>query len=111
MEEGKTMKRRTLLKALAGIPVLGFFAYEAVRKINFDKEKKSRVIKELGLDDIKAPEIITASGNKGDVLRLGFIGFGSRAGQLSHSLGFMHPDQTKAGKRMVPWPNGLNRKI
>jgi predicted dehydrogenase len=99
MEEGKTIKRRTLLKALAGIPVLGFFAYEAVRKINYDKGKKTRVIKELGLDDIKAPEIITAAGKKGDMLRLGFIGFGSRASQLSLSLGFMHPDQTKAREK------------
>jgi len=96
MEEGKTYKRRTLLKALAGIPVLGLFAYEAVRKISFDKDKKSRVIKELGLDDIKAPEVITgSSGKTGDMIRVGFIGFGSRANQLSHSLGFMHPDQVK----------------
>jgi len=49
MEEGKSIKRRTLLKALAGIPVLGIFAYEAIRKINFDKSKETRVIEELGL--------------------------------------------------------------
>ena len=47
--------RRTLLKALAGIPILGLFSYEAFKKINFDKEKRTRVIKELGLDDLKAP--------------------------------------------------------
>jgi len=99
MEEGKTIKRRTLLKALAGIPILGFFAYEAVKKINFDKDKRSRVIKELGLDDIKAPDVITASGNKGDVIRLGFIGFGNRAGQLSNSLGYAHPDQVKSREK------------
>ena len=55
--EKKTYKRRTILKALAGIPVLGFFAYETLRKLDFDRDKKSRVIKELGLDDLKAPEI------------------------------------------------------
>ncbi len=95
MEEGTTIKRRTLLKALAGIPVLGFFAYEAVRKIKFDKAKKTSVIKELGLEDIKPPALITSSG-KGDLIRIGMIGFGSRAGQLSNSLGFAHPDQVKA---------------
>jgi predicted dehydrogenase len=95
MEEGKTLKRRTLLKALAGIPVLGFFAYEAVRKIKFDKSKKTGVIKELGLDDIEAPAVISPTSNKGDLIRIGMIGFGSRAGQLSNSLGFAHPDQVK----------------
>lgn len=95
MEEGKTNKRRTLLKALAGIPVIGFFAYEAVRKIKFDKTKKTRVITELGLEDIKAPTVIPSS-RKGDLIRIGMIGFGSRANQLAQSLGFAHPDRVKA---------------
>ena len=30
MNENKTYKRRTILKALAGVPVLGFFAYETI---------------------------------------------------------------------------------
>ena len=98
MEEGKTSKRRTLLKALAGIPVLGFFAYEALRKIKLDSSKKSRVIEELGLGDIKAPAVLKTSG-KGDLIRLGMIGFGSRAGQLSRSLGFAHPDWVAAEEK------------
>ena len=96
MNEKNTYKRRTILKALIGIPVLGYFAVKTLRKLNFDKEKKSRVIKELGLDDKKAPKVLTgSSGKKGDLLRLGFIGFGNRALQLSNSLGFMHPDEVK----------------
>ena len=92
--ENRPFSRRTLLKALAGIPVLGFFTFEAFRKINFDRDKKSRVIKELGLEDIKAPRVVTvSSGKKEDLLRVGFIGFGNRAQQLSRSLGFMHPDE------------------
>jgi len=95
-KEKKSLNRRTLLKALAGIPVLGFFTFEAFRKINYDSDKRSRVIKELGLEDLKAPRVLTvSSGKKGDLLRLGFIGFGNRAQQLSHSLGFMHPDEVK----------------
>ena len=113
MEEGKTIKRRTLLKALAGIPVLGFFAYEAVRKVKFDKAKKTNVIKELGLEDIKAPAVIT-SGNKGELVRLGFIGFGSRGGQLSRSLGFAHPDwvaeQEKRGS-LAEWLEQENLNV
>ena len=95
--EKKSLSRRTLLKALAGIPVLGFFTFEAFRKINFDLDKRARVIKELGLEDLKAPRVLTvSSGKKGDLLRVGFIGFGSRANQLSNSLGFMHPDKVKS---------------
>jgi len=95
-KEKKSLSRRTLLKALAGIPVMGFFTFEAFRKINFDRDKRSRVIKELGLEDLKAPRILTvSSGKKGDLLRIGFIGYGNRAQQLSHSLGFMHPNEVK----------------
>ena len=94
MEENKKEKasfsRRTLIKALAGIPILGLFSYEAFKKISFDKEKRTRVIKELGLGDLKAPRIVSvSSGGEKDLLRIGFIGFGNRAGQLSNSLGFI----------------------
>ncbi len=95
-----TYNRRTILKALAGIPVLGLFAYGALRKTDYDKNKKSRIIKELGLEDLKAPEVVQgAPGKKGDLLRIGMIGFGSRANQLSHALGFMHPDEVKRRER------------
>jgi len=87
--------RRTLLKALAGIPVLGFMGVQVLKKSNYDSDKRSRIIKELGLDDIefsqsdygirKAPS---------DVIRVGIIGFGIRARQLSEALGYMHPDDT-----------------
>ncbi|MFH0757504.1 MAG: Gfo/Idh/MocA family oxidoreductase [Bacteroidota bacterium] len=95
INEKHRMPRRSLLKALAGIPLLGLFSFAAFKKINFDKEKRYRVIRELGLEDLKAPSMLTTSSGKGDLLRLGFIGFGSRAGQLSQSLGFMHPDDVK----------------
>ena len=56
------MKRRTLLKALVGVPVLGVFAYELIKKYSYDQEKKSRLIKELGLDNLPVPTIIKKSG-------------------------------------------------
>jgi predicted dehydrogenase len=92
--------RRTLLKALVGIPVLGVFALELINKYNYDREKKNRIIKELGLEDIKVPEIIKSpsGGAKGDLVRVGMIGFGSRASALANALGFMHPDH--AAERM-----------
>jgi hypothetical protein len=52
------IKRRTLLKALVGLPVLGVFAIELFKKWTFDQEKKHRILRELGLDNIQAPAVL-----------------------------------------------------
>lgn len=98
--QNKKLNRRTILKAMAGVPVLGVFAYEAMKNLSYAQDKKTRVIKELGLENIQAPKIISnQSGLKGDRLRVGFIGFGSRANQLVNGLGFMHPSTAESQKR------------
>jgi len=97
MSANKTIKRRTILKALVGIPVLGVFAFELLKKFNYDKDKKNRILKDLGLDNIKVPEIIKSShGSKNDLIKVGMIGFGSRASALASGLGFMHPDEAES---------------
>jgi predicted dehydrogenase len=93
------MKRRTLLKALVGIPVLGVFAFELFKKWTYDQEKRSRVIRELGLENMKAPVIAKSSASKSDLLRIGLIGFGSRAVSHANGLGFMHPQDVDARKK------------
>jgi len=94
-----TFKRRTLLKALIGIPVLGSFAFELNRKFDFDRQKKNQIIKELNLDIIKAPNLGNKSkGTEGKLIRVGLIGFGSRAPALANGLGFMHPDDVQKRK-------------
>ncbi|MCF6333343.1 MAG: Gfo/Idh/MocA family oxidoreductase [Draconibacterium sp.] len=90
-EERNTQSRRTILKALAGIPVLGLFAYELIEKKSYFKKTKPNLIKELGLEDIEVPNKIPSAA-KGDLLRIGMIGFGNRAAQLASGLGFLHPD-------------------
>lgn len=57
-EEKNTLKRRKVLKALAGIPVLGIFAYELAEKKKYDAEKKNKILGELGLKDFDAPMIM-----------------------------------------------------
>jgi predicted dehydrogenase len=91
------MPRRTLLKVLAGIPVLGLFGAGLLEKRNYDLNKRSSLVKELGLESVDFP--ISDYGTKkpeGQLIRIGFIGFGTRATQLSNALGFMHPDDVKA---------------
>ena len=87
-----TIKRRTLLKALVGIPVLGVFAFELIKKWSYDQEKKSRLIRELGLENLPVPTIIKSTkGAKSDLIRIGMVGFGSRAVSHANGLGYMHP--------------------
>ncbi|MEN8227923.1 MAG: Gfo/Idh/MocA family oxidoreductase [Bacteroidota bacterium] len=91
-----TIDRRTVLKAFAGIPVLGIFGFSLFKKRTFDERKKTRLIREIGLDNIPAPGVIKSSSkDKKDLIRVGIIGFGNRAQQLSKAMGFMHPDHVE----------------
>jgi predicted dehydrogenase len=95
-----SIKRRTLLKALAGLPVLGFFSFEVLKKWEYEQQKQIRLIEELGLKNLEAPITFkSSSAKKSDVLRIGMIGFGSRAQQLANGLGFMHPSDTEKKKK------------
>lgn len=104
MEENKdpqsTVRRRTLLKALAGIPVLGIFAWEMWKKFSLDREKKQQILKELGIREIHAPSVIkSTSAGKRELIRVGIIGFGSRANAHAHGLGYMHPEDVKSKQK------------
>ena len=92
------LKRRTLLKALAGIPVLGLFAYQLLEKRAYDFEKKNKILKDLELDKIPLPSITPLAGGKGDLLRIGIIGYGNRAVTHSNGLGYMHPEDAEERK-------------
>jgi predicted dehydrogenase len=101
------IKRRTLIKALAGIPVLGVFAFELIRKWTHDQDKKNTIIKELGLENLQAPVILkSSSGTKSDLLRIGIVGFGARAASHANGLGYIHPDDVenrKKNKTLEDW--------
>ena len=85
---------------MLGIPVLGAFGYEVINKWSFEQQKKNRVIELLGLEKLNAPVVIkSVSTQKGDLLRIGIIGFGTRAQQLSNGLGFMHPDDVEKKRK------------
>jgi hypothetical protein len=82
-EPNFSLKRRTWLKAMLGIPVLGIFSYEVFSKWNFDQHKKNRVLELLGLENLNSPLAVkTGSDKPGDLLRIGIIGFGTRHNNL-----------------------------
>ena len=98
--QNPTIRRRTLIKALAGIPVLGIFGFELFKKWTYDQEKKNRIIQELGLENIQAPAILrSSSGSKSNLLRIGIIGFGNRAVAHANGLGYMHPLDVEKNKK------------
>ncbi len=84
--------RRTMLKALAGLPVLGALSYGTFKSWTYESSKKRNVIKELGFEELFKPTatISTSRGSNSNKLRIGFIGFGDRANQLASGLGFIH---------------------
>ncbi len=94
--KGGGMGRRTLLKALAGVPVLGIFGVGLWDKRSYDLGRRSSLVKELGLDSIKFAESDYGTvKHEGYLIRIGVIGFGTRGTQLSNGLGFIHPDDAK----------------
>ncbi len=105
--------RRTLLKGLAGLPILGFFGFEVMKNIDYTqdveivrKRKNDQLIKTLGLGNFDAPAVVKgASIQNSDLLRIGIIGFGGRAIDLAKGLGFRHPDSTDqmTGEALKDW--------
>ncbi len=86
--------RRNLLKALAGIPVLGALGFQVFRQMKYnDKHNlQKQIIKELGLEDLMA-SVKPIKESSGDLIRLGIAGFGVRGPQLAAALGFMEKSQ------------------
>lgn len=105
-EENNIPSRRTLLKALVGVPFLGVFAYELLKKSSYDRIKSKKLIKELVIEDIPFSDNISKV-EKGDLLRIGIIGFGKRAVALANGLGFMHPDEMEENRKSGSLNNWL----
>ena len=89
----RKMDRRSIIKGLAGLPLAGLFSYELLRKIRYEDKKSSSLLKELDLEGLTSPSELQPA-HDGDILRIGFIGFGQRAISLAKALGFIHPENT-----------------
>ena len=103
----RSFKRRDLLKALAGIPVLGLFGFEVFKNIKYTRQQQQKynIIDILGLEDAIEDVKPVVAGPKGDTLRIGIIGYGSRGIFLLHALGYMHPEDYKIYKKEDDLPN------
>ena len=106
-EHKTSLRRRAFLKSMVGVPVLGLFTYEVANKwsyekykIDLERQKKSKIFELLDLKELNSPVTVKkGSSDHGDLLRIGIIGFGTRAQQLSNGLGFMHPSDVEKKKK------------
>ncbi|MDY0104710.1 MAG: Gfo/Idh/MocA family oxidoreductase [Lentimicrobium sp.] len=111
-EVSRKISRRSALKALAGIPVAGFLGLKVFDKIKYDKNKKLELIQELGLHDMNLPVSDFGSrDSQGDLIRIGIIGFGTRATALASALGFLHPEAMEQRKKNNTLQNIRNQEF
>lgn len=89
-ETSKGIDRRDMLKALAGVPILGALGIQILRKTSYDDKHniQQEIIHELGLEDLMSV-IRPVRHFEGDLIRVGIIGYGVRGEQLAQALGFM----------------------
>ena len=91
----KGINRRKMLKALAGVPVIGLFGFGVLKKIQYDKTHNIRkeVLNELGINDILSQVKSVPEGAKGDLIRIGMVGHGHRGEFLVNAIGYMNAEQ------------------
>ena len=89
-------KRRDLLKGIATLPFLGYFAFSFRDNIALELSEKTKdPLKTLKIGELDAPKekLLPPTGNSSNRLRFGLIGNGWRGEQLLTAFGFMHADK------------------
>ncbi len=97
MEKKKTytISRRDTIKALATLPVLGYFTYAFNSRLTEVSEGAAEeYLEKLKITRLEATEekLLPPTGNDGNRIRFGLVGNGWRGEQLLKSLGYAHPD-------------------
>jgi predicted dehydrogenase len=90
-----TISRRDTLKALATIPVLGYFGYAAKAHMAARAESDGGNFKErLKINRIETldEKLYPPTGKSDLTIRFGLVGNGWRGEQLLRQLGYVHPD-------------------
>jgi len=110
-EKENRITRRDILKGLASLPVFGVFIYKLLKKKSLDNFKRDEILSEFEFDK-STPAVLpkTTSKTKGELIRLGIIGFGARGEQLARSAGFAHPEWIK-NKKLAAQKNKLDKSL
>jgi predicted dehydrogenase len=93
-ETAKGIDRRDMLKALATVPILGALGIQVFRKNAYDDKHniQEEIVRELGMEDLMNA-IKPVTHKKGELIRIGIVGFGSRGSQLAKALGFLEKSE------------------
>lgn len=96
------IERRTMLKALAGVPVVGALGWQILRKAKYDEEHNIRkqVVNDLGLNDL-LDSVKPVQPSTGDLLRIGIVGFGVRGNHHATALGYRRKSEYEANKSIA----------
>jgi predicted dehydrogenase len=100
--DSSLISRRGWLKALASLPVLGVFFYNALKRKAADEARKSAILSELGVREsgpAVIPEAISRPPSRR--IRLGIIGNGGEGESLVRHAGFAHPDWVRDAREAV----------
>lgn len=92
--------RRSLLKALVSVPVLGVFFLSFLKKKAADDFRRRALLAELGVSE-GGPAVIenAVSRPPGKRIRLGIIGFGGEGEALIRHAGFAHPEWVENARK------------
>ncbi len=92
--------RRDILKALAGVPFVGWIFWRALRKKGLDDYRKEQILEELG--DLQGPSFVSDIHHPaGEKIRLGIIGYGGEGNWLTRCAGFATKATTDAWTEAV----------
>ncbi len=104
--------RRTVLKALASVPVFAAFGYQWSRETaHREKQRQARagLLKELGIEEPQPAVPAQSSGGSHDHIHLGVIGCGERALRVLRAAGFIWDEKLcdwqsdKSGNSLRNW--------
>ncbi len=112
-ESNNHINRRSALKGMAAVPLLGLFTYDYWKKKTLENAKNKIVQLDLGLTG-DAPSILpnTSVGSKERIVKIGIIGVGSRGIALLKAAGFLNQDSYKElVKKVNKNDNGAIKKL
>lgn len=87
--------RRSVLKGLAGVPIVGAALAGAMDASGSAKKQKEKILSTLNINAAPPPPVGSMSG---DPIKLGIIGFGIRGPQLCRALGFATKEWLQSAK-------------
>ena len=98
--DGGRWSRRSVVKALISVPILGGFVAAYVDQRALERARRQAVLEELGVSET-GPAVIEdfVSRPPGERIRLGIIGYGGEGESLTRHAGFASPEWIEEARK------------